>query len=234
MKKRVFITGLLLGALAVNAFADETVQKNTKNLNGIANFYYKQGYQTGYKQGYEAGYAKAIRYAENKLNEYALKIKAYEAGKYLIKSQRITYPQVFYIKNPLDNSIKIVIKNSQISNEIGASDILYIPELNLKDFNNINNSVNPNSSKYHTVSNAVSLNEEQTNPEIPKLSKNTLNTYYIYMPNTQSYKDILNQAGLVYAETGNRLKIIFTSKQNAKKFIKNFGLVKNVDYFTSN
>ena len=201
---------------------------DNKNLNALANFYYKQGYQTGYKEGYEKGYQDALNYAKEKLKEYALKIKAYEAGKYLIKTEKITYPQVFYLKNPDDNSIKIVIKNSQIENEIGADDILYLPKLNLKEYKNINDTINEN----YQVSNSVSLKEIQTNPEVPKPSKDTLKTYYIYMPNTESYKKILNQAGLVYSEEGNKLKIIFASKKDAQNFIKDFGLIKNVDYFT--
>jgi len=199
-----------------------------ENLNGLANFYYKQGYQAGYKEGYEKGYQDALNYAKEKLKEYALKIKSYEAGKYLIKEKKITYPQIFYLKMP-DNSIKIVIRNSQIENEISADDILYIPKLNLKDFENINDTVK----KSTTVSNAISLKDIQTNPEVPKLSKNTLNLYYLYMPNTESYKAILNKAGLVYTEYGNKLKIVFQSKKDADNFIKDFGLIKGIDYFTS-
>lgn len=226
-KKLLFLTGLLIG---VNAFAYQG-NMNTKNLNGIANFYYKQGYQSGYKQGYDAGYAKALKYAEEKLNQYALKIKAYEAGKYLIATKKITYPEVFYLKQ--GNSIKIVIKNSQIANEIGADDILYLPEINLANFENINRTANPDNIKYQ-VTNSVSTQEINKNPEIPTLSKNTLGAYYLYMPNTETYKSILNKAGIVYAESGNRLKVIFQNKKNAKTFIKNFGLVKNIDYFTNN
>ena len=226
--KKILKTISLISILAgTNLFANP-VDKNTKNLNGIANFYYKQGYQTGYKQGYEAGYAKALNYAKAKLQEYALKIKAYEAGKYLIATKKITYPQVFYIRNP-DNSIKIVIKNSQIAKEISAGDILYVPEINFNNMQNINNTVNPS---YTKASNAVSTQDIQNNPEVPKLSKNTLNAYYLYMPNTESYKSILNKSGVVYAEDGNKLKVIFSNHKTAKTFIKNFGLVKNIDYFT--
>ena len=221
--KLISLTGIVL---SINLFAGE-IDKNEKDLGSIANFYYKQGYQAGYKQGYEEGYQKALNYAKEKLKEYALKIKAYEAGKYLIATKKITYPQVFYIKNP-DNSIKIVIKNSQIEKEIGADDILYIPNINLSNLKNINDTIKPS----YEVSNSVSTQDIQTNPEVPKLSKNTLNAYYLYMPNTESYKNILNKAGLVYAETGNRLKVIFQSKKEAQNFIKDFGLVKNIDYFT--
>ena len=221
--KKITLSLLCLSSLLL---ADNT-NFNSKNLNSLANFYYKQGYQTGYKEGYEKGYQEALNYAKQKLQEYALKIKAYEAGKYLIKTKKITYPQIFYLRNP-DNSIKIIIKNSQIKNEIGADDILYLPKLNLKEYKNIDNTVNAN----YQVSNAVSLKDIQTNPEVPKLSKNTLKTYYIYMPNTESYKNILNEAGLVYSEEGNRLKIIFMNKKEAQNFIKDFGLIKNVDYFT--
>ena len=224
-KKTILTAGILLmfGFTGLNAFSN-----NNKNLKGLADFYYKQGYQAGYKSGYEKGYQDALNYAKQKLQEYALKIKAYEAGKYLIKEDKITYPQVFYIKKP-DNSIQIVIKNSQIANEISAGDILYIPKLNLNDYSDIYSTANKNSL---TVSNAVSLNQLQINPEVPKISKNTLKVYYLYMPNTQSYKALLNKANVPYAEDGNRLKIIFSSKKNAEEFIKNYGLVKNVDYFT--
>jgi len=225
--KQFLKIGIIIGIGATFLLADS--QNNSKNLNELANFYYKQGYQSGYKDGYEKGYAQALNYAKQKIKEYALKIKAYEAGKYLIKEKRITYPEIFYLKNP-DNSIKIVIKNSKIEKEIGADDILYIPQLNGNDLHNINDTVNHQSK---TVSNAVSLQDIQSNPEVPKLSSQALNTYYIYMPNTQSYKAILNQAGLVYTEDGDKLKIIFKDKNNAQSFIHDFHLVKNVDYFAN-
>ena len=222
-----FKIGIILGIGSVFLLADSS-QGNSKNLNELADFYYKEGYQNGYKNGYEKGYAKALNYAKEKLKEYALKIKAYEAGKYLIKEKKITYPEIFYLKNP-DNSIKIIIKNSEIEKEIGADDILYIPQLNKKNLENINDTVNHPSTT--VVSNAVSLQDIQSNPEVPKLSSKTLNTYYIYMPNTQSYKALLNKAGLVYTEDGDKLKIIFKNKNNAQSFINDFHLIKNVDYF---
>jgi hypothetical protein len=217
---KIILTGIVLSA---GLFANSS--ENNMNINEIGNFYYKQGYSQGYKSGYEAGYRDALNFAKEKLNEYLLKIRAYEAGKYLIKSKKITYPQIFYVKLP-DDSIKVVIKNSKIEKEISPEDIIYIPKLKNETFNNIKKT-----DENSNVSNAVGVKDVQTNIETPKPSNQSLKTYYIYMPNTQTYKAILNKAGLVYAEDGNKLKIIFASKKNADNFIKDFGLKKNVDYF---
>lgn len=99
-------------------------------LNEMQRFYYNQGAEDTKETAYNAGYKQAMDdFTKKILPLYSKRIKAYEAGKYLIKEGRITYPKVFRYKE--DGAYKIHIEPSVVEKEFSEKDLYAIPEIDM-------------------------------------------------------------------------------------------------------
>lgn len=85
-------------------------------------FFYQRGYENGYLSGYEKGVEEAFKEAKSMLKNYANELKAYELGKYLIKNQNLTYPQVW---QEIDDSglVKLRVLPSRIEKELSIDEL---------------------------------------------------------------------------------------------------------------
>ncbi len=83
-------------------------------------FFYQRGYENGYVSGYERGVQEAFKEAKAMLSKYSDSLKSYEIGKYLIKNQNLTYPQVWQ-EVGRDGVLKLRVLPSEITKEINAS-----------------------------------------------------------------------------------------------------------------
>ena len=85
--------------------------------NSTEDFFYNRGYEMGYQAGFDKGVELAFKEAKKVLEKYGTQLKAYEIGKYLIKSQKLTYPQVW--QEASDSGIVTLrITPSQIKKEL--------------------------------------------------------------------------------------------------------------------
>ncbi|QDD68222.1 hypothetical protein [Caminibacter pacificus] len=221
---------LLLISAVMSAFL---YAKSDKPLSAEAEkFFYTQGYKVGYKDGYQKGYRDALLYAERKIKEYMAKIKAYEAGKYLIYKQKITYPEVYQVTDDNGN-VRIVVKGCQIEKPLSPQDIVFIPTLpNGYEAN----APMPNPPKYvedSPVTNAIVNNELEAVPKLPKLPDDEKKIVFYEFPNTAFYRKVLNEANLVYSidPKTKRLKVLFDSQKDALRFLKQHNFKLGKDYF---
>ncbi|EAH7567692.1 hypothetical protein EOD82_08990, partial [Campylobacter jejuni] len=106
---------------------------NFLNATTTEDFFYQRGYENGFSNGYEQGVREAFKQAKLMLKNYQDELKAYEIGKYLIKNQNLTYPQVW---QEIDNNglMKLRVLPSKIEKELNIDELFakfaYIPKIN--------------------------------------------------------------------------------------------------------
>lgn len=184
-------------------------------------FYYDRGFENGYQKGLLKGQEEAFNDAKKILSAYKDRIRAYEIGKYLIQSKRLTAPQVYQELDTKGN-IKIVIIPSKIQQELNIEDIFEefknIPSLqsyqkaNLstkkQDFNELNSVYLSDREQYKDIiPNRVTKNSQR---DILKIKKSSSN------------RDVLNSANVAYVENQNNYEVIFFTSQEKREFCKQF------------
>jgi hypothetical protein len=206
--KRVF---LFVGVILINI---------SFGANEAEEFFYKRGFEAGYNQGFEAGVKKAMEEAKLTLVKYRDTIKSYEISKYLIRSKRLTYPQIWQEKDS-KGGIKITVLRSEIEDELDIDAIFdkfgSIPSKEFNDAAEIDN----------LARNSVYLSyRDNAANSIPSASDREKNINTISLKKTWKNEDILKKANLVYADDGDNYKVMFFSEQEKKDFCKSFGVCK--------
>ena len=119
MKKTILLTFAFIASFV---FAETPYQ----DLTNMQNHYYEKGYKEASKIYYRLGYEEAIKNSIKSLEKYKKQIDAYEAGKYYSQSGKLTYPQMYRVKEG-DNYI-IRIERPELKEKMTYKDILMIPE----------------------------------------------------------------------------------------------------------
>jgi hypothetical protein len=207
MKKAI----LLIGAVfATTVFAASETEE----------FFYKRGFEAGYNQGFEAGAQKAMEEAKITLAKYKDTIKAYEIGKYLVKTKKLTYPQVWQEKDA-KGGVKISVLSSSIEDELNIDAIFdKFGTFPLR-------AASANEEIDDTARNSVYLSyRDSAVNSIPQTSDREQNINTLNLKKTWKNEDILKKANLVYADDGNTYKVIFFSEHEKKDFCNSFGVCK--------
>lgn len=106
----------------------ESSTTDLAGLNEMQRFYYEQGYQDSRIKSYEEGYKRAKdEFVNQILPRYANRIKAYEAGKYLIEEGKITYPKVFRYKGK--DGYSVHIEAPIVEKAFDEKDLYMLPEI---------------------------------------------------------------------------------------------------------
>lgn len=188
--------------------------------NEAEDFFYKRGYEAGYNQGYEAGVAKAMQEAKNVIIKYKDSIKAYEIGKYLIKTKRVTYPQVWQERDSA-GGVKITVLPSEIKEELDIDAIFDLyGSFPLKD--------SEKSFEIDDVSrNSVYLSyRDNAANSMPSASDREKDINIITLDKTWKNEDILKKANLVYSDDGKSYKVIFFTTKERQDFCQSFGVCR--------
>jgi len=233
MKTKIIATATILciGLSSALTAADST-KMNTEELE---RFFYEKGYNDAKNKFYEKGYRDALKFAERKLNEYRAKIKALEQGKYLLKKDKITYPEVYQTTDSKGN-IKVVIGGCKIERPLTPSDIIKLPVIDQRvceDYNPLHADVHyavdgEKSVNEPSVSNSVFLSD-RGDLDLPKKTSDETKIVYKYFPNTQFYRNLLEKAGILYSIYGEKLKALFDSREEARKFCRLYRLKEGKD-----
>jgi len=184
-------------------------------------FYYDRGYENGYQKGLLKGQEEAFNDAKEILSAYKDRIKAYEIGKYLIKSKKLTAPQVFQELDS-EGSMKIIVIPSKIEKELSIENIFEefkdIPTLkinqktklsdNKEDLNEQNSVYLATKDNYSEIlPNNVNKDSKKSTLKIKKSSKN---------------RGLLSSANVAYVENKNNYEVIFFTKQEKRDFCSQF------------
>ncbi len=200
---KIKITSLALIFLANLAYADST-----------EDFFYQRGYEKGVQDAFDE--AKAM------LSKYKDSLKAYEIGKYLIKNQNLTYPQVWQ-EIGQDGLVKLRILPSEIQKELDV-------EALFSRFANIP-TLKENISKELDLSieeqNAVLLNNRDSNiNHLTQKVSEQANKQTLQIKKNAKNLDILKRANVVFSDEGNFYNVLFFTKTEKQDFCKQYEICK--------
>ena len=221
MKENYLNSNMLLnrfnGFLSVG-YAKKKVQNS--NSTSTEDFFYQRGYEVGYTNGFNDGVRKAMQEAKKMLMSYSDQLKSYEVGKFLIKTQNLTYPQIWQ-EIDKDGNLKIRIIPSKIEKELS------IDELFTK-FGKIPQMSSPQELSSRLTldqQNSVHLNDRDSNiNSLPQNVDTPNNKITLNIKKTSKNLDILKRANVVFSDEGESYNVLFFTGQEKTDFCQQFGI----------
>ena len=208
---------ILISSTAISFMCAKTIKNNVPSSMG--NFFYQKGYKEGYENGYQRGYQQAINDVLKRLSKYKAKMEAIEAGKYLLATGQITYPQVYKVSLP-DGGYKIVIIPPKVEDKLSLDSLIEIPNAN----NICNNIYNNNNNNDESYNGAFSLNNQDNLVQNGiKSVKSINNQTTLHFPKTQKVFDILLKSGIPFVENADSYTVYFQNAKQKDYFCKNIG-----------
>lgn len=204
--KKIVLTSLML-ATALFAGEDST---NYKDLTNMQNHYYEKGYKEASKIYYRLGYEKAIKNSIKALEKYKAQIEAYEAGKYYEKNGKLTYPQMYRVKDGENYVIRI--ERPELKEKMTYQDIIMIPEFN-SDLMADMDAPTPSENEMNAFNLVTPIQE--VNSAIAEVRQ-----FEVELPKTDKVKKILSNNGKVYISSPTSYKVIFNDKNDYETFCK--------------
>ena len=208
-KMKKILYSICIFGFCINAFSAETSTED---------FFYQRGYENGFASGFEEGVKKAMEESKRMLELYGNELKAYEIGKYLIKTQNLTYPQVW---QEVDESgaIKLRIIPSRIQKELNVDELFakFTTIPTIQPFVQEKGKLTLNEKNSVFLSNRDSnINSMAQNVNTPK-NKQTLN-----VKKTSKNLDVLKRANVVFSDEGDNYNVLFFTKQEKQDFCKQY------------
>ncbi|ECP6411379.1 hypothetical protein FUE22_08475, partial [Campylobacter coli] len=210
MKKKIILTSMFF---ITNILYAQNIQNTSTE-----DFFYQRGYENGYNQGYEQGVKEAFESAKNMLKNYEKELKAYEIGKYLIKNQNLTYPQIW---QEIDDKglVKFRVLPSKIEKEIDIEELFkrfaYIPTRKADFENNLELSTDEK--------NSVELSYRDSNINfLPQSVSQANDKQTLSILKSSKNLEILKKANVVFSDEGNFYNVLFFTKTEKIDFCNQF------------
>lgn len=186
--------------------------------NSTEDFFYNRGYEMGYQAGFDKGVELAFKEAKKVLEKYGTQLKAYEVGKYLIKSQKLTYPQVW--QEASDSGIVTLrITPSQIKKELNIDELFNkfaeIPQIKGQTLNKLELTT--------AEQNSVNLSNRDNNiNEMPQNPSLAINQQTLKIKKSSKNLDILKRANVVFSDEDESYNVLFFTDTEKRDFCKQF------------
>lgn len=186
--------------------------------NSTEDFFYNRGYEMGYQTGFDKGVELAFKEAKKVLEKYGTQLKAYEIGKYLIKSQKLTYPQVW--QEASDSGIVTLrITPSQIKKELNIDELFNkfaeIPQIKGQTLNKLELTT--------AEQNSVNLSNRDNNiNEMPQNPSLAINQQTLKIKKSSKNLDILKRANVVFSDEYESYNVLFFTDTEKRDFCKQF------------
>ena len=192
---------------------------DTNKFTAMQKFYYELGAKQSAKTNYENGYNRALQDFSKMLKKYEDKIRAIEAGKYLIESSKITYPEVYKTRTS-DGGYQIHIETPTVEKEFSANDLFIVPLLD---------GTKQVGSKPKNVQYPSTLSSITDGFSIPSMSgkisntpvkpRNVTNKVFLDIRYKSSkIKEFLDTYGASYATSDAGYKVEFSNEMEKRKF----------------
>lgn len=210
LKRMLFCS---LAFFAINANAENTSTED---------FFYQRGYENGFEKGYDQGVKEAFLIAKEMLKNYKNELQAYEIGKYLIKNQNLTYPQVW---QEIDSKgmIKLRVLPSKIEKEIDIDELFakfaYIPQAKSDIDTDLELSVNEKNSVH------LSYRDSNIN-KMPQMVSQLANKKTLSVPKNSRNLEILKKANVVFSDEGTFYNVLFFTETEKRDFCRDFQICK--------
>lgn len=213
MRAKIVGKILVFGFLCSMAFAGDTSTED---------FFYQRGYEVGYSNGFDEGVRKAMAESKRMLELYGNELKAYEIGKYLIKTQNLTYPQVW---QEIDEKglIKLRIIPSRIEKELNIDELFSkfstIPTMSAMG--------QERGKLSQEEKNSIYLNDRDSNINAtPQKVSQANNKHTLNIKKTSKNLDILKRANVVFSDEGESYNVLFFTKTEKQDFCKQYEICK--------
>lgn len=205
MKKYLFLTSILASSFLL-------AETPYQDLTNMQNHYYEKGYKEASKIYYRLGYEEAIKNSIKSLEKYKKQIDAYEAGKYYSQSGKLTYPQMYRVKEGENYVIRI--ERPELKERMTYKDILMIPEFqgDLLNEAKFSNEIGENEmNAFNSVTQVKSVDSPIAD----------MRSFEVEFPKTDNIKNILSKSNKVIIHTPNAYKVVFDDKTDYETFCKN-------------
>ena len=215
------ITLILLSFLtSINLLAKDSKPTSETILN-IEKFYYQKGYKDAGEKYYRKGYLQAIEDMKKKLLLFKKRHEAIEASKYLSLTGKITYPEVFKIKDG-NGGYKIKIIPPRVEKTFSVYDLASLPDGS--DINNnmdkeIKSDENKISKAFYGEYDLSNRENEGTVVSATNINKQTT----MQVTKNRKNEAVLNIAGVSYTAGKNKYTIYFKDKLEKKIFCNGVG-----------
>ena len=205
---------ILTGCIAITSLFAKNTPKPPQEM---TNFFYQKGYKEGYSTGYKQGYKDAIKDVLRRLSVYEKKMEAIEAGKYLLQTGQITYPQIYKESTP--NGYKIVIIPPKVEGKLSINSLILLPTINSSLCSVIKNKnkINLNADGFF-LQNQTNLVNNGVN-SVKSINKEIS----LRFPKNQKVFEILQLTNIPFVENANSYTVYFKNKAEEESFCKNIG-----------
>jgi len=227
--KKIGVIFSLFALLFSFSFGSGPQLSGSDQMTEMQKFYFDLGKKTGKIAGTNEGYQTALKDFKSLIKKYKKKVKALEAGKYLVQSGKITYPKVYKIRE--GNSYRIEIKPSIVEREFTPEDLFLLPLINGAENDSLggvsldsssamnsrgryNSSKNPNSFDLPSIESTKRYKRPNSSGKIR--GKTTLRIPY----KSSSVKKFLEAYGSKYVDTKSGYIVSFSNTREKKKFCK--------------
>ena len=186
-------------------------------------FFYHRGYDVGFSNGVEEGGKQAMAESKKMLELYGNELKAYEIGKYLIKTQNLTYPQVWQELDESSGMVKLRIIPSRIEKELNVDELFskftQIPTMNSLTQNQAKLSLEEKNSVYLS-------NRDSNINALPQSVNSASNQHTLNVKKTSKNLDILKRANVVFSDEGETYNVLFFTNIEKQDFCKQYEICK--------
>lgn len=123
-QKKIFNLLLFVG-ICVGSTSLFAESKAYEDMSEMQRFHFDLGVKSAKRKYMKEGYALAISDFKKSLAKYSNKVKAQQASKYLIEEGKITYPEVYRIRE--GDSFRIKITAPKVEPSFTAEDLFILP-----------------------------------------------------------------------------------------------------------
>ena len=225
---------IILSALIATSFL-YSADANIKDLTEMQNFYYQKGYNDASEKFYKSGYEQAVFDLTKQMQKYRKIIDSYEAGKYYMSQNKITFPKIFRTKDANGNYV-VQIETPEIQEKLTLEDIFVLPELD-RAGNYSSRATTPNFSSsssyrvgagddniinnpaYSAKTNAIHPARANTSPVGSPIS--IMKEFGVSFPKTDRIKRVFESGNIKFVETPSEYKGYFRNKDDFELFCQN-------------
>lgn len=212
---------------------------SNSNLKIQDEFQYQKGYNDAIQKEKDRWIAEGYTNALNIVKKYKNEILSYEAGKFALKNQFVTYPKI--IASSDDGQIKLKSLGCEIKKSMNIDDIFHYygknAEMLIHDNNSLSKNINSKSNDEEiTLGNVfnggIFIEPATSNTTNANNQKNTIvapvksGLSILSLPKNQKSRDNINKFGLDCTENSSGYNCQFTDEQEKSWFCKETGICK--------
>lgn len=151
------------------------------------------------------------------LSKYGDSLKSYEIGKYLVRNQNLTYPQVWQEKDS-KGGFKLRIVPSEIQRELNVEELFS----KFAEIPSVNSSIEDKLELSLAQKNSVYLNNRDSNVNaLPQSVNQSTNKHTLFIKKNAKNLEILKRANVVFSDEETPIMCFSLPKQRNKTFAIN-------------